>query len=181
MFLKRAVQLVVVCALGSVSVAGIAQAQNAQKRDGLWFSGGLGYGSLGCDGCSSREGGISGGLSVGGTISPRLLLGIGTSGWSKSQQGATLTVAEIDARVRFYPQTTGGFFLTGGAGVGSMTGSVSGFGSTTETGLGVILGIGYDYRVAKNASITPFWNGYAMRNSNVDANVGQIGLAITMH
>jgi hypothetical protein len=181
MFLKKAVQWVVVCALGSVSVAGIAQAQNAQARDGFWFSGGLGYGSLGCDNCGSREGGISGGLSLGGTISPRFLVGVGTSGWTKSQQGATLTVSEIDARVRFYPQTRGGFFLTGGVGVGSVTGSVSGFGSATETGGGVILGMGYDYRVARNTSITPFWNAYAMKNSNTNANVGQIGLAVTLH
>jgi hypothetical protein len=181
MILKKAVRWVVVCALASVSVAGVAQAQNAQARDGFWFSGGLGYGSLGCDNCGSREGGISGGLSLGGTISPRFLVGVGTSGWTKSQQGATLTVGEIDARIRFYPQTRGGFFLTGGVGIGSVTGSVSGFGSATETGAGVILGMGYDYRVGRNTSITPFWNGYAMKNSNTDANVGQIGLAVTLH
>jgi len=176
---RKVVQLVAVCAL-SVSVVGIAQAQNAQVRQGFWFSGGLGYGSLGCDNCGSREGGISGGLSLGGTITPRFLLGVGTSGWTKSQQGATLTVGELDARVRFYPSATGGFFVTGGIGVGSVTGSASGF-SQTETGGGAILGIGYDYRVARNTSITPYWNGYAMKNSNTDANVGQIGIAVTLH
>ena len=118
MILKKVVKLVAMCALGSVSVAGIAQAQNAQARQGFWFSGGLGYGSLGCDNCGSREGGVSGGLSLGGTITPRFLLGVGTSGWTKSQQGATLTVGEIDARVRFYPQTKGGFFLPRFATVG---------------------------------------------------------------
>src|SRR5947207_5647042 len=103
MILKSMVRLVAVCALGFVSLAAIAQAQNAQARQGFWFSGGLGYGSLGCDNCGSREGGVSGGLSLGGTITPRLLVGVGTSGWTKSQQGARLTVDEIDARVRFYP------------------------------------------------------------------------------
>src|SRR5947207_12155337 len=106
MILKSMVRLVAVCALGFVSLAGIAWAQNAQVRQGFWFSGGLGYGSLGCDNCGSRESGISGGLSLGGTITPRLLLGVGTSGWTKSDQGATLTVAEVDARVRFYPSRT---------------------------------------------------------------------------
>jgi hypothetical protein len=178
---KKLVQLVVVCLIGSLSAVASAYAQNSQVRQGFWISGGLGYGSLGCENCGSREGGVSGGLSLGGTITPRLLLGAGTSGWSKSEQGATLTVALLDARVRFYPQTSGGFFLTGGLGVGSVTGSMAGFGSDTETGLGMILGVGYDLRVARNTSITPYWNAYAMKNSNIDANVGQIGLAVTLH
>src|SRR5947207_5505311 len=101
MILKSMVRLVAVCALGSGAVAGIGQAQNAQARQGFWFSGGLGYGSLGCDNCGSREGGISGGLSLGGTITPRFLIGVGTSGWTKTDQGARLTVDEIDARVPF--------------------------------------------------------------------------------
>ena len=181
MIVKKMVRWFAVCAIGSLSLAGTAEAQHAQVRDGFWFSGGLGYGSLGCNNCGSREGGVSGNLSLGGTITPRLLLGIGTSGWTKSDQGATLTVGLVDARVRFYPQTSGGFFVTGGLGVGSVTGSVTGFGSSTETGVGMILGFGYDVRVSRNTSITPYWNGYGMKNSNTDANVGQIGLAVTLH
>jgi Outer membrane protein beta-barrel domain len=180
MSVKKLVQCFAVASSLAISAA-TAHAQNAQTRDGFWFSGGLGYGSLGCDNCGSRESGLSGGLSLGGTITPRLLLGVGTEGWTKSQQAATLTVGTLDARVRFYPVTTGGFFLTGGLGIGSVRSSLSGFGSTTETGLGIVMGIGYDVRVAKNTSITPYWNGFAMRNSNTDANVGQIGLAVTLH
>ena len=97
-------------AVAAFSVVGTARAQTAPARDGFWMSGGLGYGSLGCDNCGSREGGISGGVSVGGTITPRFLLGAGASGWTKSDQGATLTVGLVDARVRFYPVTAGGFF-----------------------------------------------------------------------
>ena len=181
MILKNVVRWVAVCALGSVAITGVAQAQNAQTRQGFWFSGGLGYGSLGCDNCGSREGGISGGLSLGGTISPRFLLGVGTSGWTKTDQGARLTVDEIDARVRFYPSTTGGFFVTGGVGYGEVRASVPGFGSATESGGAAILGMGYDVRISRNTSITPYWNAYAMKNSNTDANVGQVGLAITVH
>ena len=173
-------KLVAVCAIAAATLVGTAQAQNAQKHDGFWISGGLGYGSLGCDNCSSREGGISGGLALGGTLNQRWLLGVGTSGWSKDDQGARLTVAEIDARVRFYPSTTGGFFVTGGLGYGSITGSAGAF-SATENGGAAIFGMGYDVRVARNASITPYWNGYAMKNNNTNANVGQIGLALTLH
>jgi hypothetical protein len=179
MGLKRVVQLVAVA--GSLAVATAAQAQNAQIRQGFWFSGGLGLGSLGCQNCgTSRENGITGDLSLGGTLSPRWLLGVGTSGWSKSEQGGRLTVATLDARVRFYPWTTGGFFVTGGIGGASVRESVGGI-IATESGVGGIFGIGYDYRVARNTSITPYWNSFGMRNNHTDANVGQIGLAITLH
>ena len=180
MSVKNLVKCFAVVGSLAVSVATV-HAQNAQIRDGFWFSGGLGYGSLGCDNCGgSRESGISGGLSLGGTITPRFLLGVGSEAWAKSQQGATLTVGTLDARVRFYPSTTGGFFLTGGVGVGSVSAAASGF-TATETGLGMLFGLGYDVRVARNTSITPYWNGFAMRNSRTDANVGQVGLAVTLH
>jgi hypothetical protein len=175
---KKMVGLVAV--IGSLMVAATAQAQNAQVRQGFWFSGGLGMGSLGCDNCGSRTNGLSGDVSLGGTVSSHWLLGVGTSGWSKNEQGARLTVATLDARARFYPSSTGGFFLTGGLGYGSVTGSAGGF-SATENGVGAIFGLGYDYRVARNTSITPYWNGFGMRNDRTDANVGQIGLAITLH
>lgn len=181
---KKLVQIVAVAAALAV-IADSADAQrsrahNANVRDGFWFSGGLGYGSLGCDGCGSREGSMSADLSAGGTISQHWLVGVGSSAWSKTDQGVRLTVATLDARVRFYPSTTGGFFLTGGIGAGSLRGDVGGL-SATETGVGTILGLGWDIRVARNASVTPYWNGFAMKNSNADANVGQAGIAITLH
>jgi hypothetical protein len=178
MVLKRVVQLVAVVA--SLAAATTAQAQKGPLRQGFWFSGGLGMGSLGCDNCTSRENGITGDISLGGTLSPRWLLGVGTSGWSKSEQGGRLTVATLDARVRFYPSATGGFFLTGGIGAGQIRASVGGI-SATDNGAGAIFGLGYDYRVARNASITPYWNGFAMKSDNNNANVGQLGLAITLH
>ena len=178
MIVKRMAQLVTVVA--GLALATAAQAQQAAIRQGFWFSGGLGMGSLGSDGSTSRETGMSGDVSLGGTLSPRWLLGVGSSGWSKSVQGGRLTVATLDARVRFYPSATGGFFLTGGIGGASIRASAGGF-SATENGAGAIFGLGYDYRVARNASITPYWNGFAMKSDNNDANVGQVGLAITLH
>lgn len=183
---KKLVQLVAVAAALAVFAdaadAQRSRARNANLRDGFWFSGGLGYGSLGCDECGSREGSVSADLSLGGTLSQHWLIGVGSSAWSKEADGgARLTVATLDARVRWYPSTTGGFFLTGGIGAGSLRGDFGGL-SATETGVGTILGLGWDIRVARNASVTPYWNGFAMRkNENVNANVGQAGIAITLH
>jgi Outer membrane protein beta-barrel domain len=177
MALKRMAQMVAVLAAFAATTA---QAQHAQTREGFWFSGGLGMGSLGTQNGTQRENGMSGDISLGGTLSPRWLIGVGSSGWSKSEQGGRLTVATLDARVRFYPSATGGFFLTGGIGAASIRASVGGL-SATDNGTGAIFGLGYDYRVARNASITPYWNGFAMKSNDNDANVGQVGLAITLH
>src|SRR6266513_2336352 len=139
-------------------LAGSALAQQPQPRQlplrhGFWFSGGLGYGSLGCQNCSGRTGALSGNISLGGTLSQKLLLGVSTNGWTKSDSGATLTVG------------------TG----------VSGFGSASQTGVAALLGLGYDIPVGRSVSLTPYWNGFALSYSGGDANVGQIGLGITVH
>ena len=180
--MKRTSIGLLVCLLGALTIgAAPVAAQHPQTRQGFWFSGGLGYGSLGCDNCDGREGGLSGGLSLGTTLSPHFLLGVGTTGWSKEEFGDRLTVGTVDARVRYYPSTTGGFFLTGGLGWGTIHASVSGLGSASENGLGMIAGLGYDIRVASNFSLTPFWNGFAVRTDNGDANVGQLGLNVSFH
>ena len=163
-----------------VSVPGVASAQ-AHPRQGFWFNGGLGYGSLGCQDCAGREGSISGGLAFGGTLSQKVLLGVGTNGWTKSESGYSLTVGTLTAQVRYYPSATGGFHLLGGLGIGSINEELSGFGSASEVGAGALVGVGYDFRVGQNVSLTPYWNGFAMTTSNADANVGQLGLSVTVH
>jgi hypothetical protein len=98
----------------------------------------------------------------------------------KSENGSTLTVNALTAAVRFYPSVTGGFFLMGGLGLGTVSANVSGVGSGSETGVGALLGLGYDMRIGPKVSLTPYWNGFAMNSSNSNANVGQIGLGITV-
>ena len=147
----------------------------------LWFNGGLGIGSAGCDGCDGRESALTLTLSAGGTLSPKVGLGAGLNGWSKSDGGATITVGTLLAVIRFYPSASGGFFLQGGLGLGSVRVELTGFGSDTETGTGALLGLGYDIRVGNNVSLTPFWNGFATHTTNTDFNVGQVGLSVTVH
>jgi hypothetical protein len=151
-----------------------------QTREGFWFNAGLGIGSLGCEECVGRTNGLSGGISLGGRLTDKLLLGGGSTGWTRATDGVRLSVSTLDARLRFYPMLTSGFFITGGAGVGTQTVSVRSE-SRSEFGLGVIFGVGWDIRVASNISLTPFYNGFAMANSLVDANVGQLGVGVTIH
>lgn len=176
-------RIALVLAVTAAGIAGSAFGQQRQQplRHGFWFGAGLGYGSLGCQNCSGREGAISGNLSFGGTLSPRLLLGVSTNGWTKSDSGSTLTVAALTAAVRFYPSATGGFFLTGGLGVGTVSAGINGFGSASQTGGAALFGLGYDIPIGRSVSLTPYWNGYALTYSGGDANVGQLGLGITVH
>ena len=171
---------VTVCLVGNAQGQQRQPGQYAPRHSGFWFSAGLGYGSLGCQNCGSREGGASGNLSLGGTLSQNWLLGVSSNTWFKSQSGSTLTVNAFTAAMRFYPSATGRFFLIGGLGLGTVSANVSGVGSGSQTGFGALLGLGYDVRMGPKVSLTPYWNGFAMSSSNSNANVGQIGLGITV-
>jgi hypothetical protein len=153
-----------------------------QTRQGFWFNVGLGYGSLGCDDCNDeREGGFSGGFALGGTVGKNWLLGVGGAGWNKDEENGSLQVGTLDFRARFYPSATGGFFLTGGIGFGSIRIEIDGLGDHTENGAALLLGLGYDFRIGKNVSLTPFGNVFGVKNDDADANVAQIGLGVTVH
>ena len=71
--------------------------------------------------------------------------------------------------------------LTGGIGVGTIRVDVDGIGDESESGVGLTLSLGWDIRVSRNVSITPFWHGTAVSASDSDANFGSLGVAVTIH
>lgn len=152
-----------------------------QTREGFWIGFGLGAGSLGCEDCGDRETALSGNLKLGGTINPRFLLGVETNGWYKSESGVTLTYGNLSAVGYFYPSETSGFYLKGGLGLASLELDLDGFGSGSETGSGAVLGLGYDARVGRNFSLTPYLNFMAGSFDDGTANVVQLGLGFTWH
>lgn len=158
-----------------------AQHEQLREGKGFWFNGGLGYGSLDCDGCGDREGALSGQVGIGGTVSQKVMIGAMYNFWVKDVDGARITVSSWVAGIRFYPSATSGFFLTGGIGLGTIHANFDGLGSETETGAGALAGVGWDFRVGRNVSLTPFVNAFAMSNDDVDANVTQFGLSVTIH
>lgn len=158
-----------------------AQAQGRQHREGFWINGGIGLGWLDCQNCSDLTNGLAWQLSLGGTLSQHLYLGASTNGWVKSEDSGTLSVSLLAAIVRVYPWSAKGFFLTGGLGIASLDFDGPTSQRKTRTGSGVILGLGYDIRVGKNVSLTPFWNGVGIDYDPGDANFGQLGLSVTLH
>lgn len=165
---------------GCVLAAGDAGAQSPHEREGFWFYAGLGHGSMGCPRCGAREGALSGGLGIGGTLGPNVMVGAGMTAWSESANGATLTVGTLTAVIRYYVSATAGFFLLSGVGLGSIHAALDGYGSETETGRGLIAGLGWDIRLSPNVSLTPFGNLFVASTTTADANVWQLGLGITV-
>lgn len=113
--IRKLVMLAAVLAL-----PGVASAQNPQVRSGFWFNGGIGLGSYGCEGCSGRESGGTLTLGLGGTLSQKVVIGGAMNIWAKEVNGVDVSVGTITAMIRFYPSATGGFYLTGGLGYGSV-------------------------------------------------------------
>jgi len=156
-------------------------AQRPQTREGFWFKGGLAAASLGCNDCDERVSGTGVVIALGGTLSPTVQLGATVNNWYKSEGGATLNVGILAANIRLYPSATGGFYFNGGLGIASIDAEISGLGSGRETGTGLLVGLGYDIRVGRMLSLTPFANLIATRYDDGDLNFGQLGLAITVH
>jgi hypothetical protein len=128
-------------------------------------------------------GGFSGSVAAGWTVSPRVQVGLGVVGWSKTGSGESgrpigIRIGTLDARLRFYPDPRFGFFFTGGFGLGIIRFTDQGRGFN-HTGTGILGGAGYDIRLSPNLSLSPFANYYAVRTGDPRANVGQIGLAFT--
>jgi hypothetical protein len=164
-----------------------AAAQHAQTRQGFFFSGGLGHGSmaLGCDDCEGlgREGGVNGYFTLGGTLSPQVLLGVETNGWVKSSNGNWQTLGSLMATAYFYPRTAQGLFVKAGLGGSSLIGDYNVLDQdlAAESGLGLLVGAGYDVRIGGNTSVTPYVTYVRGSFDGAAANVFQAGLGLTLH
>jgi len=160
-------------------------AQRPQTREGFWANLGLGWATLGCDDCDDRIEGAGAALALGGTLSPKWQLGGAVNNWYKSEDNTTLTVTLVSVVAKFYPAERAGFYLMGGLGVASIDAQIGSDDlnvSGRETGTGILLGLGYDIRIGRNVSLTPFWNGVATKyDGGGDLNFGQLGLGITIH
>jgi hypothetical protein len=167
-----------------VALAPAASAQgHPQTRQGFWIGFGFGYGSLSysCSSCSGSQGAVSGYLKMGGTVSPKLLIGGETDAWVKNESGTTFTASNASAAVYFYPSPATGLFLRGGVGYASLSAS-SGGSSTSQSGFGAVVGLGYDVRVRANTSITPVANfNWGRVASGLKQKVFQLAVGVTFH
>jgi hypothetical protein len=140
-------------------------------------------------------------VELGGTLNEHLLLGGEFNMWRKTAALATnvngaLKVYNLDATLTYYPAAKGGFFLKGGAGVSLLDAELIGPSSSLKldlgSGLGVIVGLGYDIPISRNVSLTPalnYWGGrlgdlqFGSQTSfnNWRQNVVDLTIGITVH
>lgn len=180
---------------GSLSTTALAQSTSLpQNREGFGISFGLGGGSAGaeCDFCTSdRTTALSGYLRLGGHVNRQLFVGFESNGWTDSELDIDTTLGFYNAVVQFYPNPDQGLYLKGGLGL-AMYQETDGIDEVTSSALGFSAGIGYDFRVGRNFSLTPYANflmstkGELALNDestglNVSANLLQVGLGFTWH
>jgi hypothetical protein len=184
------VTAVVVAAVLALPAALAAQesTQYPHTRAGTWFSIGGGFGSAGTTGdgfSSAKETGPVGILRVGGTYSPSLLLGGEVVAWGRAVDGSTVIFGFASAIGQYYLEPTGPFFLKAGLGLATyrVTFDDDPDGSDTEeeSGVGLTIGFGYDYRFGANVSLTPQVSYHRAFGMDVRPSVLQLGVSLTWH
>lgn len=169
--------------------------ERPNTRQGFWFSGGLGAGSAGCTGCGlDRATHLSGNIRMGGTLAGgRFLLGGETNGWIRAESGVDQIMSFASFVFVWYPARAGAFFLKFGlGGMGYM--ADLGIDEITATAPAGSFGLGYDIRVGRNLSLTPYLNSLATSaveakvngqtlstGGDIKASLVQLGLAISVH
>ena len=160
------------------------------RGEGRWFADAvLGWGRLDFD--IVRESSTAMFVNFGGTVRPNLLIGGEINGWAKSENDADWVVSSLMAVAHYYPSVTNGLFISGG--LGFTQGSIDdGVDELTSSGVGIQLGGGYDWRVAKSFSLTPYVQyvrAFAAEAKLNDTGLGedlnpnffQVGLGFTWH
>jgi hypothetical protein len=152
--------LTILTTLLCVSTAG---AQRPHLREAFWGGVGLGYGSAdaSCEQCFSfpRDGGGIASVKLGYTVSDRVLIAGDVLAWIGSRAGTTVVMANITLATSLYLERASGLFVKAGVG-SSMYREPEHVGTDqVERGLsgagpGIILGVGNDFRVGNNASLT---------------------------
>jgi hypothetical protein len=170
-----------------------AQGGVAEHR-GLWFGAGVGMGSarLSCSICrSGRDGGGSGYIRVGATLTPQFLLGGETVLWYHSQGQVDYLLGSIQAVVYLYPIKKSGLYLKTGLGIAQYSAKDNNDKVSTQALAGQF-GAGYEIQISRSMSIVPYANflgtsGADVRFndtvSNLSANTSliQVGVGITLH
>ncbi len=94
-----------------------------------------------------------------------------------SEDGVSLSFGTSTAAIHYYPSKTGGLFLTGGLGLGYF--SVESL--DTEVGFGMVIGGGWDLRIGRNISISPFFNIFGSNINSVTVTTIQTGAGMMFH
>jgi hypothetical protein len=142
---------------------GTAYAQEAgeeqARRTGFWlgFGAGSGWNITEAPNIDQRPRGTAAYLRVGGTLTQQVLLSGEFIGRAITQGDTTVARVNVTLSMMLFPSRTGGFFFKGGIGVSSV-GTSSNDGPaplSSNQGLALTAGAGFDWRVGGNLYVTP--------------------------
>jgi len=157
--------------LAAVAVSQPARAQDATLR-GPWLGAGLGTASaaVNCAICNGdRNGGLSGYLAGGFTLSRSLRAGAELAGWRDETAGVTQRLILYGGSLYWRPTPTASWHLKGGIGLlnyHAATGDEDEDPLTASTGA-LQLGAGYDVRAGSKLWFTPFANLIVSPSANL--------------
>ena len=173
-----------------------AQGRHPNTREGFWIGLGAGTGSAGldCTDCATnRIGAPSGYIRAGGTFSPKILLGGEVNGWTHTEGNVDESIGFGSFILMWYPGRSGAFYLKFGLGGMSYHAS-DGVNTLDATAPAGSFGVGYEFRVARNFSIVPYFNSLAssavtLKQNGTTVSTGediritlaQLGLGVTWH
>ncbi len=130
------------------------------SREGFWIGFGFGGGTAGvsCTMCpTDRFDGGTARVALGGTVNPNLKLGGEAHVWVNTEDEAVdESMGNVSGSAYWYPSRTGNFFLQGGVGASTYS-SDDGTNVYEASGVGIILGAGYDIRLGRKFSLTPIF------------------------
>lgn len=127
--------------------------QNLERHRGFWFGFGLGGGWDSFDWSFGNRGrGGAGYLRMGGTVNQHVLVGGEALAWFREGNNDTeVERTNVSLMTLVYPGSEGGLFFKGGFGVASNQIRQG----VDREGVGLTLGSGFDFRLARNFYVTP--------------------------
>jgi hypothetical protein len=169
------------------SIPALCSAESHPSTRQGWLLGfGFGGGSAGFSGggpSTDREAGAAGSFRVGYALQPEMSLELYSNGWAKEMSSVTYTLSTVTAAVNYFPGASG-LALRAGIGFGGSTaGSTSGNTTTTtsDTGFGLTVGAGYEFRVTRTFAIGPQVDYGWMTLDALDADYVNLCLGITWY
>jgi hypothetical protein len=156
-----------------------ARAQ-ASAHSGPFVGLGVGYGSFGCQTCGTRNSSPAGYVKVGVSLGPRVRQALELSAWTKSENGDRITHGNLSVVVQAYPLAGKGLFLKGGAGFSRLVVKEAGVDeSSSDAGLGVTGGLGYDIPIGGDFAISPYGSYQWGSFDGGTADHFQLGVGVT--
>jgi hypothetical protein len=158
---------ILVAAVGVLVISTPVLGGKPHDRSGFFIGFGLGFGGANfttgsaLDGSSDDSGGGAGNFRLGGALNQKVLLGIESSAWVRSEDNETLSFSAVTAALTVYPGNIGAY-IRGGFGFGSSTyevkGEVSGVPvdvSKTDSGWTFLGAGGYEWRLTDKFALGP--------------------------